>query len=181
MALKKGLRIFLGLVAVISALLLLKDLANIWSLKTYNAAIDAGDISSAALINSPHGEFARAFQHQQSGEYQQARVLYDKLGNGEHTALVEGANYNLANTFLQQALVVDIKKDPDIAVPLVELAKVAYRDLLQVNPDHWGGKYNLERALQLSPDSRTLPPEEIPGRRAPNRTVISIDPEDSLP
>ena len=91
------------------------------------------------------------------------------------------SNLPRVNTYLQQALAVDIKKDPDIAVPLVELAKVAYRDLLQANPDHWGGKYNLERALQLSPDSRTLPPEEIPGRRAPNRNVISIDPEDSLP
>ena len=38
-----------------------------------------------------------------------------------------------------------------------------------------------ERALQLSPDSRALPNVEIPGRQNPNRTVISIDPEDSLP
>ena len=181
MALKKTVRVALVLVAVISGVLLFRSAAEIWSLNAYNRAIESGDIPAAAAVKSQYGEFARAYEYQQAGDFQQARVLYDQVGNATDANLVAGAHFNIANTYLQQALAVDIKKDPDIAVPLVELAKVAYRDLLQANPDHWGGKYNLERALQLSPDSRTLPPEEIPGRRAPNRTVISIDPEDSLP
>ncbi|MGR8949982.1 MAG: hypothetical protein ACU84Q_18215 [Gammaproteobacteria bacterium] len=181
MALKKYLRLALILTVVLSTVQIFRESTQIWAAGTYNTAINQADLATASTVSTDYGKFARAYQHQQAEQYQQARVLYDELSTSEEVGLAESARFNLANTYLQQAVAVDIKKDADIAIPLVELAKVAYRQLLQLSPNHWGGKYNLERALQLSPDSRALPLNEIPGRRAPNRTVISIDPEDSLP
>lgn len=147
----------------------------------FNEAVTEKDFERAATIDIEHGSFAKAYQLHQSEEYQQARVLYAELSKSPDKTLAEAAKYNLANTYMQQALDVDIDKEADVAFPLFELAKVTYRELLADNEQHWGSKFNLERALEISPDSRTLPNVEIPGRQNPNRTVISIDPEDSLP
>jgi mxaK protein len=38
------------------------------------------------------------------------------------------------------------------ALPLIELAKQSYRDELRSNPADWDARYNLERALWLSPE-----------------------------
>ena len=48
-----------------------------------------------------------------------------------------------------------MKNGPDRvagALPLVELAKQSYRDVLRDNPADWDAKYNLERALWLAPE-----------------------------
>ena len=41
----------------------------------------------------------------------------------------------------------------DQLLPLVELAKQSYRDLLRETPGDWDARYNLERALYLAPES----------------------------
>ena len=151
------------------------------ALKAYNMAVTRNDLAAAGAITLPAGRFAKAFQHHQSGDFQAARLIYDELLTSEQAMLSRDARYNQANTFLQQALAAEVKDQADLTMPLIELAKIAYRELLIVHPEHRGAKYNLEIALQLSPDDRALPPVEIPGRRDPNRTIISIDPEDSLP
>ena len=38
------------------------------------------------------------------------------------------------------------------SLPLIELAKQSYRDLLRENPGDWDARYNLERALRLAPE-----------------------------
>ena len=49
-------------------------------------------------------------------------------------------------------------KDPsaptDQLLPLIELAKQSYRDLLRETPADWDARYNLERALYLSPETQ---------------------------
>jgi len=37
-------------------------------------------------------------------------------------------------------------------VPLIELAKETYREVLRHDPRHWPARYNLERAQRLLPD-----------------------------
>jgi mxaK protein len=37
-------------------------------------------------------------------------------------------------------------------VPLIELAKETYREVLRHDPGHWSARYNLERAQRLLPD-----------------------------
>ena len=38
------------------------------------------------------------------------------------------------------------------SLPLIELAKQSYRDLLREDPGDWDARYNLERALWLAPE-----------------------------
>ena len=38
------------------------------------------------------------------------------------------------------------------SLPLIELAKQSYRDLLREDPNDWDARYNLERALWLAPE-----------------------------
>ena len=87
----------------------------------------------------------------------------------------------MGNTYLQQASLIDLDSDADLALPLIELAKISYREVLSINSQHWDAKYNLERALQLLPDTKEQPLINVPGRRRTVRTVITPDPEDNLP
>jgi mxaK protein len=53
--------------------------------------------------------------------------------------------------------------DTEQVLPLVELAKQSYRDLLREWPGDWDARYNLERALYLAPEgSEDLADDEPP-------------------
>jgi len=181
MAIKRFIRAAAGLTAVVSAIFLWREMVGLGEVRRYNEALKNKDFEQAANIDNEYGMFASAYHLQQQGSHQESRVLYTAIQKSNDRKLADAALFNLGNTYMQHAKQVDIKKDADVAFPLIELAKVTYRELLANDSSHWGAKYNLERALQLSPDSRALPNVEIPGRQNPNRTVISIDPEDSLP
>lgn len=181
MAIKSNLALIAIFGALISAVFLARESLLLLKANRYNIAITSGDFKRAAEVDNDHGTFARAFSMQEEGAYHDARLLYASLDASKNKGLALQALYNLGNTYLEQAQTVDLRRDADVAIPLIELAKITYRDVLKRDSSHWAAKHNLEVALALSPDSRTLPTPAIPGRRAPNRTVISIDPEDSLP
>ncbi len=75
-------------------------------------------------------------------------------GDGE---LGQAARYNAANQLLLQALVLRESPLPGQALPLIELAKAGYREVLRVDPQHWDARYNLERAQRLQPDPDDTP------------------------
>jgi len=115
-----------------------------------NAAIAA---ASASTLDStlPEAVFARARALSSTGNYEAAMKTYKILIQSERTDLRRAALYNLGNLHLRQAL----KSGPNRAVeslPLIELAKQSYRDLLREDPGDWDARYNLERALWLAPE-----------------------------
>lgn len=115
-----------------------------------NAAI-AGASSSAPEGSLPEARFARALALAAAGDTEAALQAYKELSQGERADLRLSALYNLGNLHLREAL----KSGPDAAVralPLIELAKQRYRDLLRSDPQDWDARYNLERALWLSPE-----------------------------
>ena len=103
------------------------------------------------------------------------------LENTANETLRLAVLFNMGNTYLQQASSIDLEADADLALPLIELAKLSYREALSIDSQHWDAKYNLERALQLLPDSKEQPLIDVVGRRRTVRTVITPDPEDNLP
>ena len=77
------------------------------------------------------------------------------------------ALYNAGNLHLREALK-NGEGEAIRSLPLIELAKQHYRDLLRADPGRWDARYNLERALWLAPeaddaasadDARTTPRE----------------------
>ena len=120
-------------------------------------------IASAASIdaNVPEARFARALALAESGDAGAALEIYKALIRSGRAELERAALYNLGNLHLREAM----KSGPDEAarsLPLIELAKQSYRDLLRIDPGDWDARYNLERALQLAPEVEEAAANEPP-------------------
>lgn len=99
----------------------------------------------------PEARFARATALSKAGNHEDAAKAYKALIQGDRTDLKLAALFNLGNLHMREAL----KNGPEDAgnsLPLIELAKQNYRDLLRDNPTDWDARYNLERALWLAPE-----------------------------
>ena len=78
--------------------------------------------------------------------------------------------FNLATLYLERAMASG-RHDRDVSLPLIELAKESFRELLRIDSSDWDAKYNLELAIRLSPEAadeeveETVTPERTP--RAP--------------
>lgn len=115
-----------------------------------NAAIAS---APAAELNSlvPEAQFARALALAQSGKSDPALQIYKTLERSTRADIRRDALYNTGNLYMRDAA----RRNSDEgfeSLPLVELAKQAYRELLREWPDDWDARYNLERALRLSPE-----------------------------
>lgn len=115
-----------------------------------NAAIAAGIAARPAPDSRPELRFAHASGLASRGEREAAIDAYRLLH--DDTPLGLAARYNAANQLLLQALVLRQSPLPGQALPLLELAKAGYREVLRVDPNHWDARYNLERAQRLQPD-----------------------------
>jgi mxaK protein len=78
--------------------------------------------------------------------------------------------YNLANLYLRRALQYRENDANDLALPLVELAKENYREVLREDSQDWFAKFNLELALRIAPDADL---EEVEEERNPEHNPRS--------
>lgn len=115
--------------------------------------------------NFAEARFAHALALSQAGSHEAALAAHKALVQEERGPLRTAALYNLGNLHLRQAMRNGSARAVE-ALPLVELAKQAYRDALRSDPGDWDARYNLERALQLAPeiDARAGEDNEPPPR-----------------
>ena len=100
----------------------------------------------------PEARYAHAIALARAGRYEEALAAQKAFVQAEHGGLRRAMQYDLGNLHLREALRRGAS-DPDAALPLVELAKQSYRDVLRADPDDWDARYNLERALALAPEA----------------------------
>jgi mxaK protein len=131
-------------------------------IRVLNRAVADGSVASAAGDLPPQAMFARAYYLERRGDHQAALNLYKQLEREGDPTLRQAAQYNSANIYLRQALLARDSDAPQQMLPLAELAKDAYREVLRENSRDWDAKYNLERALRLVPD-----PENVTGLEPP--------------
>jgi mxaK protein len=132
------------------------------------ASANASDFDPAV----PEARFARALALARAGESESAMKAYKALLRDGRRDLRERALFNLGNLYLHDAL--QLGAIPTFeSLPLVELAKQSYRDLLREAPADWDARYNLERALRLAPESEQQVEEEAepPSREQSMSTV----------
>jgi mxaK protein len=111
-------------------------------------------------------------------DYDGALAAYKAIIQSDREDLRRIALYDLGNLHLHHALKVE---DESQALPLIELAKQSYRDLLRKDPTDWDARYNLERALRLAPEDDDADEDNgPPDRREHERTTIA-DPRMDLP
>lgn len=112
-------------------------------------------IASARVTNFdatvPEAHFARALALARTGDSEAAAKAYKALIDGDRRDLSQAARYNLGNLYMRDALK-DGTSEAFRSLPLIELAKQRYRDVLRDEPVDWDARYNLSRALQLAPE-----------------------------
>jgi mxaK protein len=130
-----------------------------------NKAVAQASAASAAVADDapPEARLARALALARAGRSDEALTIYKSLAHGDREDLKRAALYNLGNLHLREAMQLD-PANKTRSVPLVELAKQSYRDLLRDDAHDWDARYNLERALWLAPeqeeDSEDLAPPQ---------------------
>jgi mxaK protein len=124
-----------------------------WRLERDDALAAAGGVTQLPLervMASPTLRFARARELAATDDFEGALALYRTLF--KDPALGTAARYNNANLLMRQAERLRESEGVGQAVPLIELAKQGYRDVLRAEPGHWDARYNHERAQRLQPD-----------------------------
>lgn len=114
----------------------------------------SGPASRPAWLDEDHPlewRFAQAWALAAAGEHEAAQARYRSLVDDPRLGL--DARYNIANSLMQQAFKLRESPAPGLAVPVLELAKEAYRQVLRRDPGHWPARYNYERAQRLLPDA----------------------------
>jgi mxaK protein len=143
-------RMALGLAALVLAATAV-DGALLWRDSQRNSRIAAGTPPEDSEVAELR--FAQAHALAATGDAEAALNSYRAL-HADPT-VGQAARFNSANLLLRQALELRAGEQPGQALPLIELAKEQYRELLRRDPQHWDARYNLERAQRLLPD----PPE----------------------
>jgi mxaK protein len=157
-------------VAVLLAAAALLEAALLWRDTGRNALIAAGTPPADSPV--PEQRFALAYAHAASGAADAALNGYRALQYDP--ALGAAARFNSANLLLRQAIEQRAGPQPGQALPLIELAKEQYRELLRREPQHWDARYNLERAQRLLPDPQDedLEPTAAPRERERSATTM---------
>ena len=155
-------RILLG----VTILLLLAAAFEAWRLKQinhWNELIASRQVALADDKVPAELRFASAYALSEKGDIEGALGRYRQIEDEPQFELRIAAKYNSANLYLKQALALHGASDASRTLPLVELAKEEYRDLLRLDNSDWDAKYNLERALRLAPEAE----EDIEAMAAP--------------
>jgi mxaK protein len=170
-------------VAAALGLVMVVEIARLDQARTVNAAIASSQAASnakaAPTTPIPEARLAGAVATAKV-DYDGALAAYKAIIQGGREDLRRIALYDLGNLHLRQALQVGLDDEAQ-SLPLVELAKQSYRDLLRREPNDWDARYNLERTLRLAPedddtDEDTGPPDP----REHERSTIA-DPRMDLP
>lgn len=125
----------------------------------------------------PFLAFAAAARSGAAGDYLRALTLYKRLSQDAPAALRSAARYNSANLHLREAI--RLRESGDAvgmtqSLPLLELAKQGYRDVLRDDPQQWDARYNLERALRLAPEADEGDDSPAPPPLASERAVTTM-------
>ena len=132
-----------------------------WALKARDNAViaEAQALAQAGGGDAADGEFehvnaallfAQAHELAAADKLEPALARYRALYG--HPSFGKLARYNSANLLLRQALVLRDSDAAGQALPLIELAKQGYREVLRADPTLWDARYNYERAQRAQPD-----------------------------
>lgn len=139
-----------GVAALACGILVAYHANHLHQIKRTNAAIASAGVSNDDAT-VPEAQLARALALGRAGRSDDAVKAYKSLIEGKRQDLRQAALYDLGNLYMRDAL----ENGADQAfrsLPLIELAKQRYRDVLRNQPTDWDARYNLSRALLLAPE-----------------------------
>lgn len=114
---------------------------------------DGHDVAVEALASAaPQVRLARAVYLHDRQRYDEALDTLSLLIDLPDRRLQVQSRYNLGNVYLNRAMAEIDAGRVDQAIPLLNLAKQAYRRALTLDSRFWDAKYNLELAMSLLPE-----------------------------
>ncbi|MGB8855887.1 MAG: MxaK protein [Burkholderiales bacterium] len=143
----------IGLVTIVLMLFMGFELWSIARIKSWNRQIMKSEITEVQSSSPPQVKFARARELDGKNDQSAALVLYKGLEAQGDLVLRNDARFNSGNLYMRKAQALRDTPLESQAVPLVELAKQSYREVLRADPQNWDARYNLERALRVQPDA----------------------------
>ncbi len=147
----------------------------------FNEALATGNI---AWVNGPddaHRQFAEAYDLQQQQDFKATVSAYAAIDAASGGQLQMDIKFNLANLYFRQALHLREFGADDLAMPLIELAKQNYKEILRIDNSNWDAKYNFELALFVAPETDPADAlEERNPERSP-RALTKIQSREPLP
>jgi mxaK protein len=126
---------------------------NIARVKNWNQQISKNEITDIQSSSPVQIKFARARELDLKKDDAAALALYKSLESDSDTGLRNDARFNSGNLYMRKAQALKSTPLEGQAIPLIELAKNSYREVLRADPHYWDARYNLERALRLQPDA----------------------------
>jgi mxaK protein len=150
MSAPRRLLLSVAMLALVLSAGIVYELYRLKSARQFNAALEHNAFLEVNQA-SARGRFATAYGLQQLGEFEEAIRAYAEV-EPDDAETAAAVRFNLANLYLRRALVLEGDENRDLVIPLIELAKENYRELLRRDSQHWDAKYNLELALALLPD-----------------------------
>ena len=145
-----------------------------------NAAIAAANLRAPgapmaaqvdAQVDATAAVLAHALALARAGQHDAAFKAYGAvIQRAPDSPAGRAALFDLGNMYLRQgtAALASVATAAT-ALPLLELAKKRYRDLLRIDPQDWDARYNLERALRLAPEQEAA--AEVEGEPVKRRPV----------
>ena len=147
----------------------------------FNDALAAGDAARVNGRDDARRQFANAYALQQQRDFKATVQAYAAIHAAPHGQLQVDIKFNLANLYIREATQLREIGSNDLAMPLIELAKQNYREILRIDSGHWDAKYNLELALILAPEMDPVDAlEEVNPERSP-RALTKIHSREPLP
>lgn len=150
------------LASLLLAALQLTAVYRIHSQNQWLAELRAGqDVAiDKVMTAAPELRLARAIVLKQKQRYDEAlETLGLIVDQGGNTLQVQ-SRYNLGNLYLTLAMAEVDAGRINQAMPLLTLAKQAYRQALKLDSGFWDAKYNLELAMKLLPEFDRISPNE---------------------
>jgi mxaK protein len=145
---------------------------RLWRQHQWNAAITANPPVGDG--NGAPAELKFALAHAQAARGATEAALNRYRALQSDSALGQAARYNSANLLMRQAIGVRATSQPGQAIPLLELAKENYREVLRNDSGQWDARYNLERAQRLLPDPDDTLAEPADIKRDAERAVTTM-------
>ena len=123
---------------------------------------------------SASAAFRPAYHLRERSDYQTVLGLYKRVELAGDGALRAAATYNSGNVYFREGLAMHDADNDQQAVPLLELAKGSYRQVLRDDPANWDARYNLERVLRQRPDPEDLDSGGLDAPQQAERAVTTM-------
>ncbi len=144
---RRTAHITFGVLTALSGAMAIRCAIHLQRVEAINTAIVTGRSQGSDM---PESRLAQALRMAAAGQFVPAFKTYKSLLESDDAVRLP-ALYDLGNLNMREALK-NGQGEAQRSLPLIELAKQSYREVLRSDPADWDARYNLERALWLSPE-----------------------------